>query len=75
MPRQKGENVNLVSVGVRIKPEQDLLLTIVSRMRGIDKSSLVVQALDAYIAGLPDTIKQSLTAAAGALTSMAADLE
>jgi hypothetical protein len=46
-----------------------MIITMVSRMRGMDKSVVVSEALDAYIAKLPETVTSGLVAISRALSA------
>ena len=57
----EGEVVEgLVQLSARVKPEQDLILTVLARAKGIDKGVVVQQAIDAYVLSLPEAFRAAV---------------
>ena len=51
-----------MQLNCRIRPEQDMVLTVIARVRSTDKSSLVTAAIDTYINSLPKDFIAALVA-------------
>ena len=81
MPRQTGTTTRAegretkngtgttIQMSAHVRSEQDMIITMVSRMRGVDKSAVVSEALDNYIATLPETVTAGLVAISRALSA------
>ena len=65
----KNSTGTTVQMSAHVRPETDMIITMVSRMRGMDKSVVVSEALDNYIATLPETVTAGLVAISRALSA------
>ena len=59
---------NTIQMSSRVRPEQDMIITMVSRMKGVDKSVVVSSAIDMYISSLPAAVITALVHAAAVLS-------